>query len=235
MPTRGIDDVPLSQAMPEEYGWILRRRAGSFHITNRTAPILAEIIRKLQALTPTAEAVLLKNPWDAGYAAELLARWPQARFIFLSRDPLSIVNSQFHIATIHGRDRDPYLDLLLEGIPLGRAWLRTQSFLCHAFGPSRYGRIALSHILRDVARELGRLEASRKAVPPDMCLALDYSDLIGDAAGMLGKVSAFLGISLGRDFVPVTPRPRNISLLPEVAAAWPSFLRRLRGQGFGCY
>ena len=33
MPTRGIDDVPLSYAMPEEYGWILRRRAGSFPFT----------------------------------------------------------------------------------------------------------------------------------------------------------------------------------------------------------
>jgi len=231
MATRGIDEVPLTHAMLEEYGWVLRRRAGAFHVNGKTAPLLDEICRKLQCLTPSAEAVLLKNPWDTGHAGDLLAYFPEARFIFLQRDPVAIVNSQFRIAKDHGGEKDPYLDLLLKGIPLGRAWLRLQRALRKALGGYLYGRIALRYILRDVTRELGRLEASWEAVPSGRRIALDYAGLVSCPDGALEKVANSLGLSPRPDPVRVEPHPRDPTLLPEVAAAESGFRMRLDEKG----
>jgi hypothetical protein len=231
MATRGIDAVPLSHAMPEEYGWILRRTAGAFYVNSRTAPVLDELCRKLQYLTPSAGAVVLKNPWDSGYAEDLLAYLPDARFIFLRRDPVAIVNSQFRIAKLHGGRRDPYLDLLLEGIPLGRAWVRLQRILRRALGASFYGRMALRYIFRDVARELVRLETSWKAVPANRRRALNYADLLSDPDGAIDKVAGFLSLPLLPEPDIVKPRPGDQTLLPEVADAESSFRMRLDRRG----
>jgi len=232
MATRRIDEVPLSHAMPEEYGWVLRRRAGAFWVSARTAPVLDEICRKLQYLMPSAAAVLLKNPWDAGRAQEILADLPDSRFIFLRRDPVAIVNSQFRIAKLHGAETDPYLDLLLEGIPFGRAWMRLQRVLKRTLGASLYDRVALGHILRNVTSEAGRLEVSWNALPPDRRLALEYEDLVGDPDGTVERVAAFLDLPVRPEPVRPPPRVRDRSLLPEVAAVQTAFRHRLDRRWF---
>ncbi len=233
MATRGIDDVPLSSAMPEEYGWILRRRGGSFHTDPRTAPLVDEICRKLRYVTPAAEAVLLKNPWDTGHVRDLLTRFPDARFIFLKRDPAAIVNSQFRIARHFGGTKDPFVNMLFRGIPSGRLWMWFQRFVRTTAGARRHGRIALRFILRGVTRELGRLETSWRLTPPHQRLALDYEGLLSDLDGTLERVSAFLGLAARRDRVLTAPRPRDPALLPEVAAVEAAFRRKLRGQAAG--
>jgi len=231
MTTRRLDDVPLSHAMPEEYGWILRRRAGSFHLTAKTAPVLDEICRKLHFLTPSAGAVLLKNPWDTGRAGDLLARFPEARFIFLQRDPVEIVNSQFRVARQFAAQRNPFVELLFQGIPFGRAWLGMQRAFRSVAGEGRHGRIALRVILRSVARELARLEASWTVIPPDRRVALEYGELVRDTKRAFEKVAGTLGLAPRREAVAEEPQPRRPALFPEVAAAEPGFRGRLRERG----
>jgi hypothetical protein len=231
MATRRIDDVALSHAMLEEYGWVLRRRAGAFHASAKTAPLVDEICRKLHFLMPSAEAALLKNPWDTGHAGDLLAYFPDARFVFIQRDPVAIVNSQFRFAKNSGLHKDPYLNLLLSGIPLGRTWMRLQRVVRKTAGEHRHSRIALGYILRDVTRELNRLEASWKAVPPPRRVALDYSGLVHDPDGALERVARAFSLASRRDPVRVEPHPRDPTLLPEVAAAEAGFRRRLRERG----
>jgi hypothetical protein len=231
MSTRGIDDVPLSPAMPEEYGWVLRRKAGSFRTHPATLPLLDEICRKLQYLSPTAAAVLQKNPWDTGRVAVLRSGFPEARFLFLQRDPVAIVNSQLRVARYFGETIDPYAKALFRGIPSGRVWLRVQRTAHRCAGPRLYRRIALRRILNDVPRELARLEASWALVPEDRRLALEYRSLVRDPLGAIERAAAFLGLALKRDFALAEPKPRDPTLLPEVAAAAAAFRRRLRERG----
>lgn len=231
MATRLIDDIALSHDMLEEYGWVLRRRAGAFHTNAKSAPLLDEICRKLQFIMPSAEAVLQKNPWDTGHAGDILAYFPDARFIFLQRDSVAIVNSQFRIAKYFGENKDPFVNMLFSGIPLGRTWMWLQRALRKVAGEHWHGRIALRYILRDVTRELDRLETSWDTVPPCQRMALDYGGLVSDPDGALERVAAFLGLAPRCDPVYEKPNPRDPILLPEVAAAEAGFRRRLRERG----
>jgi hypothetical protein len=179
----------------------------------------------------TAEAVFQKNPWDTGHVGDLLVYFPDARFIFLERDPVAIVNSKFRIAKYFGENKNPYVNMLLSGIPLGRTWMRLQRAVRKAAGEHWHGRIALRYILRDVTRELGRLEASWNIVPPRRRVALDYSGLVRDPDGALEKVAVSLGLAPRCDLVRVEPNPRDPTILPEVAAAEVGFRRPLIEKG----
>jgi len=227
MATRRIDDVELSHAMPEEYGWLLRRNAGAFHANSKTAPLLDEICRKLHLLTPSAEAVLLKNPRDTGHVSDLLTYFPDARFIFLERDPVAIMNSQLRVAKYHAEMRDPYLSMLLSGITFGRTAMSLQRTLRKVTG-DWHGQIVLRYIMREVTRDLGRFEISWNIVPPRRRLALTYSGMVRDQAGVLKKVASSLGLSPRGDPVRMNPNPRDPTLLPEVAAAEAYLRRRLK-------
>jgi hypothetical protein len=231
MATRRIDDVPLSHALLEEYGWVLRRRTGSFHASRRTAPLIDEINRTLQFLEPRSEAVVQKNPWDTGHVRSLLACFPEARFVFIERDPMAIVNSQFRIAKYSREERDPYLNLLLEGIPFGRAWMSLQRGARRAAGERLFVRIALRYITANVELELARLETSWAAVPPRLRLAVDYAGLVGDPEETLSRTQAFLALTLRSDAVRIRPEPRDATLLPEVAAIEARFRGRLKNKG----
>jgi len=231
MATRLTDSISLSHAMLEEYGWVLKRRAGAFHTNTKTASQLQEICRKLQFISPSAKAILLKNPWDTGHASNILSIYPDARFIFLQRDPVAIVNSQFRIAKYFSETKDPFVNMLLKGIPMGQAWMWLQRAVRKTAGKKWHARIALRYILRTVTRELSRLETSWDMVASHQRIAFDYTDLVSDQAGVLKKVSAFLGLPPRSDPSPEKPNPRPPVLLPEVAAAEAGFRLRLEETG----
>lgn len=229
--SRGIDNVPLTPDLPEEYGWVLRRRRGSFRTGAATAGLLKEICLKLQLLNRSARAVVLKNPWDTGRIGRILRLFPGACFIFLERDPVAIVNSQFGVAKDFGERGNPYVRLLFKGIPFGHSWLALQRLVRRTAGEKWHGRVALGHIRRSVGRELGRLESSWRAAPPRQRLALDYEGLVRDPGAAVERISCFLEIAPRRGAIIDKPAPRPPRLWPIVAAAENGFRRRLREKG----
>ena len=225
--------------MPEEYGWILRRFERARSISPRGPRRSHGIIGKLHVLTPAAEAVLLEEsePHAAGLRRSC---WPNGRrpgsFSWAAIPGPSSIRS----SASPGHDPPPGQR------PVSRPAARRHpprpglgpdaALRLSRPGPSCYGRIALAHILRDVARELGRLEASRRAIPPRQTpWILDYSDLIEDTAGVIGKgPAAFLDTSPRQDLVTPAPRPRNLLRSRKWTLPRPLSSRHPRCRGFYC-
>jgi len=93
---RIIDNVPVTPELPVEYGFILSAATGMRRprITRDTLPAFLELCRKIQVISDPAKPLLLKNPWDVLNFAEIKARFPDSRFIFIHRHPFFILTSQ---------------------------------------------------------------------------------------------------------------------------------------------
>lgn len=218
MTTRKMDSIPVSHATVEEYGWVLKRYGKTFHFSPSSAPVMDAMCRKLQRLTPGAQAVLLKNPWDTGYVAGLARRYPDARFIFIRRDPTAILNSQFRNAMYYGSTRDPLLNVLLRGIPLARVVMWFQRQHRRFLGEKLFKRNMIRWLVKDVARESERLEQSWQVVEPGRRMGLTYEELVAGPPGVLKQIAEFLEIEPTGDLSTVQAKPRKPELLPEVAA-----------------
>lgn len=214
--TRQTDAIRLSHATVEEYGWILQRRGGSFRVGPRTAPLFGEICRKISFLNPGAQAVLMKNPWDTGNAAEILKSYPETRFVYIRRDPAGILNSQLRNAIHFGSRRDPVLYFLLEGIPAGKAVIGGQRVLYKLVGERAYRRLLVDYLARDVRRELAKFAEATSSLPRDKFIEIEYESLMERPQEVLGKVCAFLGMTPANALANVRPEPRKLKLLPEV-------------------
>jgi hypothetical protein len=86
MADRGADRLRITARTAEEYGFLLGHRTGTKSLYGSPAgvSVLREHVAELAALTP-GRAIVLKNPWELGHEAQLLADFPNARIIILRR------------------------------------------------------------------------------------------------------------------------------------------------------
>jgi hypothetical protein len=217
MRTRGFDEIPLSHATVDEYGFVLRRYAGLGFVNSLTLATLKQLVRKL-SFVQHRRHVLLKNPWDMVRGAFMAARLLGARFIFLRRDPARIFDSQLRMIEELAVADNPLLDLTTQGLLLETMILSGARRLRRLVGAAAFRRLFLGFVENGVYRESYCLRRSLAAVPRERRVEVSYEDLIADPAATLEPVTAFLGLPLERPLSTVMAKPRPRDLLPEVAA-----------------
>ena len=229
--TRGVDAIELSHATVEEYGWILQRYGGSLKVTPKTKIVLDRLIRKIQHARPDAPAVLLKNPWDTSNAARIAELYPEAKFVFIARDPLRIAHSLYKNSLIFGGADVHFLMLLMQGFPLGRFVIGCQRLLWKLVGERLYSKVTVRWILNDVAKELAGYRTSFAALPAERKLEVTYTQLSSDPRETLTRIGAFLGLEARPEALEaVSPNVRTGPLHPLLepkAAAYRERLARL--------
>ena len=94
---REFDRVPVSPNLPEEYGFILRNTIDKLHISDESLPKFLEICRKVQSTSDLEKPLLLKNPWCYPYFLYIHQAIPNARFIFIHRNPINVINSKLKL------------------------------------------------------------------------------------------------------------------------------------------
>ncbi len=91
---REFDAVRVSPELPEEYGFIIRNAGHELYINDESLPKFLEACRKIQVTGDLARPLLLKNPWCYPYFLYIRQVIPNARFIFIHRNPIDVINSK---------------------------------------------------------------------------------------------------------------------------------------------
>jgi len=225
--TRQIDEIKLSQATVEEYCWLLKRYAGSVHLNGKTAGMFAEACRKLLYLHPECETVIMKNPWDTSRGPAILELLPESRFVYLSRNPVRILDSLLRNALLFASGPSPYLDLLARGFPLARFFFDSQRILYRLAGEKLFCRIVVRRLMRDIVRELSGYRQALRELPAASVMETSYRELVTEPARVLHDIGDFLDLEARVGIDSIEAGPRAASLHPEVARVCDDFLRKL--------
>ena len=214
--TRKIDAVPVTEDLPEEYGFLLPGR----RLTPETAPVVASVYRDLAGADASGARYLLRNPWDLARAPMILTLFPGASFVFVVRDPVETIDSQLRATRALFAEPSEYHALL---DPRYRRMLRHPLRLAlYRFLTGRPRMVGT--FTRSFARSTARWLESLDRLPPNRWIVTRYEDLIADPANELGRLYGFLGLSperipaIARDIRPgsrtlhshVVARIRNI-------------------------
>jgi hypothetical protein len=227
---RGIDKFPVGPEGLEEYAFILRKHSPHWGFSERSAGLFDEMMRKLQALQPGAQALLLKNPHDLLTPDRILARYPEARFVFIRRDPVRVLNSQFRNSFLYRRGPEPYLEMLLAGIPLWRFNFHMMTALDRVVPDGLYQQGVLALLRKSIADQLAAHYRVFASLPKHAYVEVQYEALIADPAATLGRIQEFLQLPFRPDARPMPTNPRLEPLLEGVAGVAEAF----RGQLTGC-
>lgn len=236
---RKLDAVYVDDRMVEEYGWILRNHSFSMKVTASNWHVLDEMCRKLQYVTPGAQAVLLKNPWDTGNARKILQWFPNARFIYITRDPIYILNSQINAAISLLTGSQPFQTLLVDNFKtiLGRTSLnlvyagwKVMRGIKMLTGNRPFEMILRPLTALAVEQQLKQYYQDLEELPPETVYALDYQSFNERPQHHLRELADFLDLPLMMDPEKINPQPRKGHLKSPLQDYEPQFMERLRRQ-----
>lgn len=224
---RGIDGFAVGPDTLEEYAFILRKLAGTWGFTPRSRALFDEMLRKLAALQPDKPGPLLKNPHDLANASAIAAAYPRARFVFVRRDPVRVLNSQFRNSFLYRKQPEPYLNLLLAGVPAWQLAFRAMTVLNHAIPDAVYQAILVEGLQRSLKGQLARHYADLPHLEPSRYVELVYDELVSDPGPAIAAVAKLTGLAPRAEVRAIAATPRQEPLLDAVDRVAESFRRRL--------
>ena len=184
-------------------------------LTPETLPRFLDLCRKVQYVSHVDRPLLLKNPWDYTNVRYIRQTFPQARFVFINRHPIHVVNSQINAARTLYTARSPY-HALLDG-NYDRLWHRQLRLRATQLMFSPTADLAYRITMRHVTAAMTGFLANLALLSPADFVEIRYEDLCVDPASVLQSILGFLGITapMPAELVQMV-RPRVNTLLDEV-------------------
>lgn len=216
--TRLIDNVKINADMPEEYGMILHAKSKKMVITERNFSLFDQLCRKIQFISDPSCILLLKNPWDFDRFLNLKAMMPEAKFVFIHRNPIHVLNSQLKALQKNWSGTNPYIARLskayarMHKIPLLIAISRWVT------DPSSKGQLIRRILTRKIVRSMTSYIQNIESLPRSEYVSFSYEDLNASPKDIFRSIYDLTGVE-PRLEVPFDEhiRPRPMRLLPTLA------------------
>jgi hypothetical protein len=224
---RIIDNVPVTPDLPVEYGFVFTSRNNRRpKLTAQMLPQFVELCKKIQFIGEPTKPLLLKNPWDVLGFAEIKAYFPQARFVFIHRHPISVMNSQFRAVESLLAARNGFLAMLAPWYK--RLYERPPQLfavrLLSRWPFHLWERLLAVHMVRVAdyfVEHIGSLG-------PTDYVSVTYEELCQGPDATMQRIAGFLGVSLQRkDSYCSRIEPRPPKLLSQVRRKYRQISQRL--------
>jgi hypothetical protein len=226
---RGIDKFPVGPEGLEEYAFILRKHSPKWGFDRASANLFDEMLRKLSHLQPEAQALLMKNPHDLAAGSAILARYPNAKLVFIRRDPVRVLNSQFRNSFLYREKPEPYLEMLLAGIPLWRFNFDLMRGLDKVLPDALYQEILVRGLRWSIADQLQAHYRDLPKLPKASYVEVTYEEIIQDPMPSLRRIQELIQLPFRDQPRPMESNPRLEPLLEGVEAVAAAFRRQLEG------
>ena len=112
---RCIDKLKIMPDFAEEYRFLLDRKKGLETIQPDTISLFNEICKKIQYISDKNKPLLLKNPPDFSNFLYIKSILPNAKFIFIHRNPLNTLHSQLRAMRSLLENKSEYMALMSPG------------------------------------------------------------------------------------------------------------------------
>jgi hypothetical protein len=170
---RGADRLEVSGNTPEEYGFLLYNKTGrrALYGTRQGVTLLRRHIEELAAEAPGVP-IILKNPWDTGQEARLLADFPTARILLVRRNLPDLERSLIKVFE---------RSVSARAYPLAVNGLREGKHALDSILASRWKKALLLRLTWMVLHwRVRRLSRSAATLPMDRVAFVSYDELCGD-------------------------------------------------------
>lgn len=221
---RVIDGVPVSTETPEEYGFILENASVGRAISRKSLPYFRQLVGKMGFLADSPRPLLLKNPWDFPNFVPVWQWFPDAKFVFVHREPEAIVSSKLRALKSMMQRQNPYVMRISRSYAqiAARPWLFSAvrwlvSTDWTARRLVRRSRINTDYYFDHIAQ-----------VPAAQRIELSYEMLCSAPNETVSRILDTVGVT-PREALNLneTIKPRKLEIDPQVASLKPLIAARL--------
>jgi hypothetical protein len=207
---RGIDKLKYNSDFSEEYGFIIGQKSIVNKITPKNIDIFIELCKKISFISNNSKPVLLKNPMDFPNFLYIKKIFPNAKFIFIHRNPINVISSTMKALKYIFEEKKtlpPSVFKFYYVISENPLFLKFFRFCFSNFFPigffiiTLYTRNALNYYIKNI-----------KNLNKQDYLSLTYENLCSQPQKKMEEIMSFLGYNnIKKDFsVYIKPRKTNI-------------------------
>ena len=194
---RVIDDIVIDADTPEEYGFILRNASLKPYVNDASLPKFIELCKKIQLVSETSRPLLLKNPRDFIRFLYLKDKFPEARFIFLHRDPVDTINSHVNAIRAVFHSQSQYQAIINHSY--GRMYANPLRLLYSRLKVSpRYG-LDLKRARKQHAEKVDYFLRNIESLPGSSYCSIKFEDLCEKPEHAISDITGFLQLSPAQD------------------------------------
>ena len=210
---RIIDDIQVSADYAHEYKYIFINRNYPSKITKRSKKIFEELCKKIRYISENENPLLLKNPDDFNNFLTIKKYYKNAKFIFIHRNPLNVINSMMRASKALFEYKNPYTAMFskqydnLFNYPI-------VLFLVRKIYASSYPPGILNAIYNANKNTKYYLKNIRFLSDNDY-ISIRYEDLCKNPNKIIGDILNYLNIKSEKDFSNYI-KQRNLSVSYDV-------------------
>jgi len=227
--SRGVDGVDLSPDTLEEYSFILDNLHAGLSITRRHFHVFRSVLEAVRRDAVQDRPLLLKNPWDFGNGRLIKSLMPDARIVYIHRNPFHTLSSLHRAIVAATAETHAYLALLSNRYrrltDSGFPWRLLQR-LCVA----ETDLLARSLVLYAAWLARGYLRSTRLHSHGDR-IDVRYEDLCERPDDTVRGVLAKLGVDGDHVDYGAMIGAHSSCVAPQVARERDFLVERLRGYG----
>ncbi|MBC6430889.1 sulfotransferase [Nostoc sp. HG1] len=227
MKDRVIDNVAVTPDLPEEYGFILKNAGCESYLNPNNLFKFTELCRKIQFVSKRERPLLLKNPWCFPHFMYVKTAFPEAKFIFIHRHPIHVINSKLKAARSILSVRNEYTALIAQQYkqifdnPVQRFFYQLLY--------SSYFDLGLHRVTKEAVQSTTYFLNNIDALPKTDYVSLTYEELCHAPEATIIKILGFLGlearVTLAYDNL---IQARQLKLLPEVERNYERIRQKLQ-------
>ncbi|MEF8879524.1 MAG: sulfotransferase [Candidatus Thermoplasmatota archaeon] len=224
---RGIDRLDMNADLPLEYAFLINGGYLFSSLTEKNFDVFLEMCKKIQYVDGRDKKLLLKNPWDFSNFLFIKKHLPEAKFVFIHRHPLPVMNSSMKALRVLAEEETVYSDIIS---PIAKK-LRRNPILsvfadCLLF---RYFPLALILIVEHHAKDSRRFVKNIRHLDKSDYVNIKYEELCEKPAETMGRIVNLLDLeedNLERfnEFI----EPRDLSISKDVKMMEGYIMKRMK-------
>ena len=212
---RQFDHVDISPDIPEEYCYALECRGRRPMLKPSNMKSFTDFCKKVQLLQDPGRPLLLKNPFDTTNFLYIRRIFPEARFVFIHRNPADVISSQIKAIRSMLKHKNEYLALVVgryRRIYESPIKLALARFICSERLP-----ILFQQVFRNISCNCDYVLQNVGCLGGNTATGLSYPELCKSPTLTARRILEFLGLQekTHRDYSSLI-KPRRARLAPEV-------------------
>ena len=113
--TRKIDQLSITADYNQEYRYLFSSKDRPLRMSNKNRILFENLCKKIIYITNNNKSILLKNPYDITNFLYIKKIFPNARFIFIHRNPLFVLSSLLRTMKFLLKNRNEYTAIFSKG------------------------------------------------------------------------------------------------------------------------
>ena len=217
---RGIDHIKVTSEYVHEYIYIFHEKGYPRYLTKENKWLFENLCKKIQYISENDKPVLLKNPYEYRNFLFLNKIYPDAKFIFIHRDPIHTISSTMRTWRTILSCKNKYVTLFSKPNQYDHLFEKPILLFLKRLYYSSKSPLGIFETLRYTHKNVKYFLDNIEKLPKESYISVKYEDICKYPNEFIGKIIDFLGLVHHKDLSDLI-KPRYFDLTPEA-----TFLKR---------